>query len=277
MNIIEFWKNYVADKTHYSQYDKKDFLEALSANVPDWKEQVKNKEIWPDLHSQGDNIAEPPFTDVIIEQAGLEFAYYLTLTENQWALKHFDASSALDFCVKHLSSNWNEFPDAIKSKILKFHLKEFLMECNTDLTLWENLSKEHKSLVLDEAKDSEKNYLSDLTTYLLWSKELNFKKSQYVFFITSHFNHIMDNIFREQEHGEHRRPIQGMTESLLQGWDMPSIVEQDGIMEYVPSKKLRELEQIVKQTQDEESLQFIRSLKFDLSNAIEHKRFIKDA
>lgn len=272
MNIIEFWKNYVAGKTHYSQYDKKDFLEALSANVPDWKEQVKNKEIWPDLHSQGDNIAEPPFTDVIIEQAGLEFAYYLT--ENQWGLKHLDACSALDFCVKHISSNWNEFPDAIKSKILKFHLQEFLMECNTDLTLWKNLSKEHKSLVLEEAKDSEKNYFSDLTTYLLWSKELNYKKSPYVFFITSRFKHIMGNILREQEHGEHRRQIQGMTESLLQGWDMPSIIEH-GIMEYEPSKKLRELKHIIEQTSDESSIKYINSVKSDIKNVMTLNRLVR--
>lgn len=273
MNIIEFWKNYVAGKTHYSQYDKKDFLEALSANVPDWKEQVKNKEIWPDLHSQGDNIAETPFTDVIIEQAGLEFAYYLT--ENQWGLKHLDASRALDFCVKHISSNWNEFPDAIKSNILKFHLQEFLMECNTDLTLWKNLSKEHKSLVLEEAKDSEKNYFSDLTTYLLWSKELNFKKSPYVFFITSHFNHIMDDILREQEHGERRRQIQDMTEHLLQGWDIPSIVEQNGIMEYEPSKKLRELEHIIEQASDENSLNFIHSVKSNIENIMTLNRLVR--
>lgn len=273
MDIIEFWKNYISNNEANHSYNRQDFLEALSTNVPDWKEQVKNKEIWPDLHSQGQYINETLFTDVIIEQAGLEFAYYLT--ENQWALKHFDASSALDFCVKHISSNWNEFPDSIKNKILEFHLKEFLSECGINLTLWKNLSEKQKSLVLEEAKDTEKSYFSDIATYMLWSKELNFKKSPYIIFITQRFNHIMDDILREQEHGDGRRQTQYMTESLLQGWDMPSIVEQNGIMEYEPSKKLRELEHIIEQASDESSINYINSVKSDIKNIMMRNRLVR--
>lgn len=59
-----------------------------------------------------------------------------------------------------------------------------------------------------------------------------------------------------------------MTESLLQGWDMPSIVEQNGIMEYEPSKKLRELEHIIEQASDESSINYINSFQSEIRIAM---------
>jgi hypothetical protein len=58
-----------------------------------------------------------------------------------------------------------------------------------------------------------------------------------------------------------------MTESLLQGWDMPSIIEH-GIMEYEPSKKLRELEHIIEQASDENSLKYINSFQSEIRIAM---------
>jgi len=138
MNIIEFWKKEVSTRNHYSQYDREEFLKKLEENVPDWREQVKDKNIWPDLHMQGSNINETVYLDVILEEAGLEYAYFLI--ENKKFSSHIDAHCALHYCRKRISTDWNNFPEIVKDEILQYCSRDFSMECYNNLSLWNSLT-----------------------------------------------------------------------------------------------------------------------------------------
>ena len=256
MNIINFWKDYIIGKTN-SQYDRNEFLQALNTNVPDWKEQVKNKDLWPELHSQGNFINECDYTNVIIEEAGLEFACYLV--ENQWGKRHLDASSALSFCVNHISTDWEDFPIKVKEKILLHELSSFLKECQQNPSLWAGLDKGLKDIVLNEADSSERAYISDLLLYSLWSKKLNYEDTPYVRFVTDEFIHLKDGIKRDPNGGRHYA-------HMLQRWEMPSISEDLGHLRYQPSSKLNAIKIVTSHAEDYDSVSFIQALE----NSIRH-------
>ena len=261
MNIIDFWKEYVAERSHYSQYDKKDFLQALSTNVPNWKEQIKNRDIWPDLHCYGRNINESLFVDVIVEEAGIDFACYLA--EN--ATTFMDEVSAMSYCTKRISSNWSSFPHAVQEKILTYKLKEFLDECLRNADLWANLSAEQKASVLKKAEQAERSYVFDIMLFNLWSNELNYKDTPYVQFSTSMFKHLKEELLNENDTQRRRESLRHL-ECRLGGWDMPLVYKVFTCLRYTPSQKLSEIKQVAI---DDESARQIDAVINQIRNLVE--------
>ena len=97
MNVVDYWKNLVVKCQSYKDFcSSEDFIEKLNENVPDWRLQVKDKNLWPELHSHSQNVAESYYLSVIINEAGLDFAYFLI--QRQWGKKHLDASQGLSYC-----------------------------------------------------------------------------------------------------------------------------------------------------------------------------------
>ena len=238
MNIIDFWKDYVSERTHYSQYDRNDFLQALADNVPNWKEQVKNRDIWPDLHCYGRNINETIYTDVII---------------------------GLSYCTKHISSNWSSFPRAVQDKILSFHLKQFLDECLRNADLWKNLSTEQKASVLREAEQSERSYVFDIMLFNLWSNELNYKDTPYVHFVSPTFQHLKEELSYETDM-RRRQDILRHMESRLGGWNMPTASNVFTRLHYTPSERLSTIQQVAI---DDESAQQVDAAIRQIRNLVE--------
>lgn len=257
MDIIEFWKQYITGRTNF-QYDRDDFLQALTTNVPDWKEQVRNREIWPDLHSQGNYVNETICTDVIIEGAGLEFACYLVETGGRC----LDSVVALSFCVKHISTDWGSFPMIIKEKILSYRLKDFLDECREIPSLWADLEKELKAKVLNEVESSEKLYTSDFLLYNLWSSELNYRNTPYLKFATTEFKQLKEEILRHQDDGMHH-------ERRLERWNMPVISVVLNSLRYQPSTKLNDIKEVATLAADNDTVSFVTSLKNNIRHFVE--------
>ena len=74
MNIVDYWKNLVSKCQSYKDFcSNEEFIEKLNENVPDWRLQVKDKNLWPELHSYSQNVAET-YVSLIINEAGLDFA-----------------------------------------------------------------------------------------------------------------------------------------------------------------------------------------------------------
>ena len=261
MNIIDFWKDYVSERTHYSQYDRNDFLQALANNVPNWKEQVKNRDIWPDLHCYGRNINETIYTDVIIEEAGIEYACYLA--EN--ATTFMDEASGLSYCTRHISSNWSSFPRKVQDKILSLRLKQFLDECLRNADLWKNLSTEQKASVLREAEQSERSYVFDIMLFNLWSNELNYKDTPYVHFVSPTFQHLKEELSYETDM-RRRQDILRHMESRLGGWNMPTVSNVFTRLHYTPSERLSTIQQVAI---DEESAQQVDAAIRQIRNLVE--------
>ena len=259
MNIVDFWKESVAEKTHYSQFDENEFLQALNVNVPDWREQVKNKEIWPDLHLYSKNVGEGGYLKLIINEAGVDFACFIV--EHHWDGAFFNAAIALTYCAENAVLHWFNYTDFVKEKILKNDLYLFLRNCLESQDLWKSLSTVHKDLILRDLDYQEKAYLSDLLMFNIWSKELNFKKNPYVRFVTDHFKHLLYSVERE-------RCSDREIERRIEKWDIPRIYDGHDSLHYNPSRKLIDIEHIASLVGDEEVKSRINTLKQEVREFI---------
>ena len=257
MNIVDFWKESVAEKTHYSQFDENEFLQGLSVNVPDWREQVKNKEIWPDLQCYSNNICELSYLKLIINEAGVDFACFIV--EHHWDGAFHNAANALTYCAENVVLHWSDFTDFVKEKILKHELYLFLRKCLESQDLWNSLGTVHKDLILRDLDYHEKAYLSDLLMFNIWSKELNFKKNPYVRFVTDHFKHILYSVEDCSDRQIERR---------IEEWDIPCIYDVHDSLHYNPSRKLIDIEHIASLVGDEEVKSRINTLKQEVRNFI---------
>ena len=141
----------------------------LNADVPDWRLQILNKEIWPDLHCYSTNAMELDYFDIIMIKAGVEFAAFLV--ETKWDVLILDAVYALKFCAERVLAHWNDFSDFVKDKILLHELYVFLTKCHCRPEIWMSLTAEQKDSLLKELEYHEKAYISDLLMFNLWSRE----------------------------------------------------------------------------------------------------------
>lgn len=267
MNIVDYWKELVSGFQSAEDFgNEEDFVKKLDENVPDWKQQVKDKNLWPDLHSYSANIAETYYTDVIIRETGLEFAFYLIQT--QWGKKHLDASLALDFCCEHINS-WNTFPDYVKEKILAYHLREFLNRCLQNVDIWQSLTFVQKSSIFVNLALYEEKYVSDILLFKMWKSELNFKISPYIIFTTDHFRHIAQEIV----HNNRDDFFEERIEHRLRGWDIPRVDLMPGEhLSYAPSEKLQLLKNVAEASGDTASLDTINSVTNNIQFQIHHYR-----
>lgn len=266
MNIIDFWKQEVDKRTHYSQYDGNEFLENLDKNVPDWKEQVRDKTLWPNLHCQGMNINETCYLKVIIEAAGLEFAEYLV--ENQWNGKHLDSSVALDFCTEYINTCWFNFSDFTKEKIIEFKLRQFLSECSTNVVIWNSLEDKWKIKIVLNAITKENLFISDVLLFKIWSEKMNFEDYQYLVFQTEHFRHAARDVKECDSMHRHPRHI----EHYLERWDIPKVFLMGDRLQYSRSEKIILLETVLNNSTDNENMKllktFIDNIKCNIQNNI---------
>ena len=263
MNVVDYWQNLVAKCQSSKDFcSSEDFIEKLNENVPDWRLQVKDKNLWPELHSQ--NVAEPPsYLSVIINEAGLDFAYFLI--QSQWGKKHLDASQALSYCCEHINE-WNSFPDFVKEKVLDCELRIYLNECLQDANIWQSLTENQKSNIFDNLSTEEEKYVSDVLLFKLWAEELDYKYTPHIIFETDLFkrtlkeiNHHRDRDCRHFEMIEHR----------LKGWDIPKVrVEFDSILSYRPSDKLQMLKEVAEFCNDQSSIAIINKITSKIRNKL---------
>ena len=263
MNIVDFWKELVADWQSYKDFiSNEEFIEKLNENVPEWKQEVKDENLWPELHSYSGNVAES-YVRVIIDEAGLDFAYYLI--KNQWGKLHLDASRALDYCCEHINE-WNSFPNDIKEKVLEHELIVFLNECQQNESVWQSLTETQKGIVFDGLATEEYKYVSDILLFKLWSEELNYKESPYVIFETDIFRHVYEESIHQMGAEESRVR---MLESRLRNWNMPEIiVENEQILSYIPSRKLQQIKDIAESYNDQLSIAIIDNVVCKIKNRL---------
>ena len=274
MKVSELWREEVEKRNHYSQYDKDEFIQILNTRCPDWKEQIKDEAIWPELHSYGANVRETMYLAVFLEELGLKFACYLMEHPDKGIL---DSACAADYCSKHIATHWAEFPDKVKSQMLNGYLPTFLSACRGDISLWKSLSASQKKMVLDRVKTDEPNYVSDYLLFLMWAKELNFRDAGYLVFATEEFRRAAEMIIRDQEREPRREDYFRRIEHRIANWDIPRIIVHHVAvlaanhrdLEYVPSKRLQTLIDVAKLAGDEESLAVLEKVQ----RAIE-ERFI---
>lgn len=271
MTIIEFWKQYIDGKTN-SEFNKKDILNALDKYVPDWKEEIRDREKWDSFHTYGSYMNEMVFTDIIIEELGLEFCYFLI--DSQFGKRHNEASSALAYCSKCIVSDWDNFPESVQQKILTYDLKNFLSVCFDNPHLWNGLTKYQKSTVLFSAISEERAYVSDYILYYLWSHEMNFKDSRLVKFATEDFSRLKHDVLMKV-----RENARGGGEDIiikhLGKWTVPQVgTILDSQFHYVPSERVLMIKQVLAVTRDEEFTSLFNSkideIKSHISTSSKH-------
>lgn len=264
MNIVDYWKNLVANCQSYKDFgSSEEFIEKLNENVPDWTLQVKDKNLWPELHSHSQNVGETYYVSVIINEAGLDFAYYLI--QSQWGKKHLDASQALTYCCEHINE-WNSFPDFVKEKVLDHELRAFLNECLQNANIWQSLTENQKRKIFDTLSTEEEKYVSDIILFKLWSEELDYKKTPYVIFKTDIFKRTFEEIIRQRDRDD--RYFE-MIEHQLRGWDIPEVrVMLDSILSYQPSEKLQMLKEVAESCNDQSSIAIIDKTTSKIQNKL---------
>ncbi len=253
MNIVDYWKNLVANCQSYKDFCSSEaFIEKLNENVPDWRLQVKDRNLWPELHSYSLNIAESYYVSVIINEAGLDFAYYLT--QSQWGKKHLDACQALTYCCRHINK-WNSFPDFVKEKVLDCELRTYLNECLQNENIWQSLTEEQKRNIFDTLAIEEEKYVSDVLLFKLWAEELDYKQTPYIIFETDIFKRTFEEIIHQRDRDDRNFE---MIEHRLSGWDIPEVrVELDSVLSYHPSEKLQMLKEVTESCNDQSSITII--------------------
>ena len=262
MNIIDFWKEFVSRKKHQSQLDKNEFLWMLNADVPDWRLQILNKEIWPDLHCYTTNAMELDYFDIIMREAGVEFAAFLV--ETKWGVLILDAVYALKFCAERVLTHWDDFSDFVKDKILLHELYVFLTKCNCRPEIWMSLTVEQKDSLLKDLEYHEKAYISDLLMFNIWSRELEFKKNPYVRFMTDHFKTMYFSVMEFSGKG---------AENRIKVWDVPVIIDEKVRLQCHPSMKLTLLENIAFFAGDEETTSRIEALKKEVMRSFQFSSY----
>lgn len=267
MNVVDYWKNLVAKCQSSKDFcSSEDFIEKLNENVPDWRLQVKDKNLWPELHSHSQNVAESSYLSVIINEAGLDFAYFLI--QSQWEKKYLDAYQALSYCCEHINE-WNSFHDFVKEKVLDCELRIYLNECLQDANIWQSLTENQKSNIFDNLSTEEEKYVSDIILFKLWAKELDYKNTPYIIFETDLFkktlkeiNHLRDRDDRHFEMIEHRL-------MRWDRWDIPEVrVVHDSILSYHPSEKLQLLKEVAESCNDQSSIAIIDKITSKIQNKL---------
>jgi hypothetical protein len=276
MKVSELWREEVEKRDHYSQYNKEEFVQILNTRCPDWKEQIRDEAVWPELHLYGANLNETLYLDVFLEELGLKFAYYLVAQQD----KHFLASvCAADYCSKHIATHWAEFPDVVKNEMLKDrYLRAFLKACLDDASLWNSLSAEQKKKMLDKLENDEPRYVSDHLLFLMWSHDLNYGDSQFLFFDTEDFRRAVRDFRRREERDPHREEDIRMIEHQISRWDIPYVTTRQaaalayryGPIGYVPSRKLQLLTDVAEFAGDKESLAVLNRLQHELEQRFRH-------
>ena len=282
MKIVDFWRDFVATHSTANNYDADIFVAQLNENVPDWREQVRDRDIWPELHTQGNNYSESSYIDVIIREAGLEFALYLAENQSKWP----DSGCAFRYCLEHIHNNWIVFPDSVKEKILNSYLREFLNACLEHRETWNSLSDHQKRSIFDNLKEDQ--YVSDLLLLKMWAEELDFRRTPYLAFTNHDFQHFADRVIRERERNWERdrddiditdrdrdrgrdRFERMLEEHLrhLRQWDWPTLTfDFNRYPIYTPSTKLQSLRDVANFCQDEDSLTRINRIIRDIEHRL---------
>lgn len=262
MNIIEFWKEKESKCTNFD-FDATDFRNALDENVPDWKEQIRDKSIWPELHSNCSFINACIYTEVIIEELGYEFACYLM--ENPENTHGLDTYCALTYCAKHIQTDWTNYPEKVQNNLLDNNLKDFFRACNTNSNLWQLLSDVQKQNVIQTAANAEKNYVSDLLLLNLWQNELNFRKSPYLVFETQLFKDLARKIVSARQNN--RRELNRL-DSLLRRWEFPQINLLMNNLNYTPSEKISDLRHVIHAANDSNAESYLEKEVDSIRNKI---------
>ena len=254
MKVSELWREEVEKRDHYSQYDKEEFVQILNTRCPDWKEQIRDEAVWPELHLYGANLNETLYLDVFLDELGLKFAYYLVEHGDQMFV---ESISGADYCCKHIATHWAEFPLIVKNEMLTYrYIPVFLDACRNDASLWNSLSADQKRIVLDRVESDEPRYASYVRAALIREKERAYRKSP----------------------ADARR----LTEYRIEGWEIPRIIVDHktavatelGDIEYMPSEKLQTLIDVAQLAGDEESLAFWEGLMNDIGGRLLSARIL---
>ncbi len=260
MNIVDYWKNLVAKcQSHKDFCSSEEFIEKLNENVPDWRLQVKDKNLWPELHSYSQSLAETYYVSVIINEAGLDFAYFLI--QSQWEKKHLDASQALTYCCEHINE-WNSFPDFVKEKVLDRDLRTYLNECLQNANIWQSLTENQKRNIFDTLSTEEEKYVSDVLLFKLWAEELDYRQTPYIRFETDIFQKTLEKINHHQD--RNCRHFE-----MIEHWDIPKvIVILDSELSYHPSGKLQMLKEVAEFCNDQSSIAIINKITSKIRNKL---------
>lgn len=236
MKVSEFWKQHVNGRG-VDGFDREEFVSSLTVSVPDWREEIRNEDIWPELHSQGSNINEVAYTKIFIDELGLEYAFFLI--RDQWGKRHHDASCALEYCVRYIITDWDKYPDFVREKILSCKLKDFLLVCVNNPWLWNQLSETEKCGVVWTAISEEKNYVMDVMMFNVWKNELSFKETPYVLFMTDEMKSMAREFSACQE--KDRMVLSRMIRRLSRNWNIPRLMWSmfpDDTVQYCKSGKI---------------------------------------
>ena len=159
MNVVQFWKELaLSHKSDEDFYTTEEFISALDKNVPEWRQQVRNKDLWPELHTYTNYINECFYISAIINEVGIEYACYLVEKKSEPFL---DEAEGLFYVSNHLDQ-WFSLSKVVQSDILELYLREFLMECSNNHDYWNSLTQEQKDSVLTTLRLEETKYVSDL-------------------------------------------------------------------------------------------------------------------
>ena len=265
-NIVDFLKNEVAIRNN-TQFNRDEFVQLLNENVPDWREQVKDKSLWPDLHTQSSYVNEKCFLDVIIEEAGLEYASYLI--ETQWGKRHLDASAALDYCARNIMTDLQNMPETVIDKILLFKQREFLNECLANTNLWNSLSCEKRFNFVDYICKEEMDYCWDIMLFMIWKDVLNYEDNKYIVFRSEKFSRIQKRIIATMQRNQSRGGLEENIEHLLSDWDCPSITNDGIVLDYAQSLRLQWLRNVVLAVGDTKSSNAISTVVENIKEKIE--------
>ena len=287
MNVVDYWKQYIETHNNLS-LNKDEFREGLISCVPDWKNQIRDKSLWPNLIGHSRYINESILFRVILDELGVEFANFVI--ESEWGKRHMEACASLDYCASRIRSNWNDFSNITKSRILEFNLKQFLDCAGVNDSLWSSLEESFKSSVIEEAISCEKDFISDILLFKIWKEDLHFSGSSYIYFVTNKFQNeyrdIRDNMNQDRERraemqnrGRIRR--NRIMDGTLMGWDIPRLSfgrdEEDpfepmfvrrGINrpEYHPSGKIQQIQEVLTIAGDQDNLSKLRTAIMNIRN-----------
>ena len=282
MDVVDYWKQYIETHNAFS-LNRDEFREGLISCVPDWKNQIRDRSLWPNLTGHSRYINESTLFRVILEELGIEFANFVIETE--WGIRHMEACASLDYCASRIHSNWNDFSNITKRRILEFHLKNFLDCAVENHSLWSSLEDSFKNSLIGEAISCEKDYISDILLFKIWKEELHFSDSSYIYFVTNEFKYryrdIIDTMNQDRERrdemqnrGRIRRNARMYR--IPEGWDVPLLSfgrdeeDHDDPMfmsrglnhhrpDYHPSRKIQQIQEVLNFAGDQENLSKLRS------------------
>jgi len=260
MKVSDFWKEYQQGRK-WSDFDANEFISLLSENVPDWREQIKDKSIWPELHTYANSGNDGVCLLEIIKELGVEFACFILETPPSY----FDEKIAINYCVDNIDANWKKYQKNVRERVVKCRTWEYFDACNRNPNIWFGLDLNERKEYVEYIIESEKILFHDVLMFNLWKSGMNFQGNPYLKFSTGIFrllkSEIVGNYFDASN-----------SNTFLDSWEMPRIEHFfEEIIEYFPSERLKKMEQVLTITGDRELQQLIQNFKEKMQGILKER------